>query len=142
LSKDQAALLQLNDPAHPDHALYKEALRGVQALDAQAGRTSDQQSERLAAALTVAARKAGMGHIDQVVAGNNASQVFAVEGALNSPFKEIAGVPTMAAMNTSMAQSTQAWNEAAQQAQQRTQEQNQQSNMRPQPTHSAPLMAA
>lgn len=99
---------QLNDPKHTDHTLFKQALDAIHRLDSTHGRTPDQRSERLAAALVVAARTQGMHRVDHAELSTDASKVFLVQGALNSPFKQIASVPTVESLNTSVAQSTQA----------------------------------
>ena len=128
---------QLNDPVHADHALFKQAQSGVHQMDTKAGRTPDQRSDNLAAALVVAARRDGMSRIDHVSLGTDASKVFAVQGALNSPFKQITSVPTVDSLNTAIAQSTQAWDRAIQQATSQLQEQH-----APQPTHQTPRQQA
>jgi hypothetical protein len=93
----------------------------VHLLDAKVGRTPDQQSDQLASALVVAARTNGMNRIDHVVLSTDASKVFAVQGALDSALKRIAGVPTVEALNTPIAQSSQAWEHASAQMQQQAQ---------------------
>ncbi|MDL9998455.1 peptidoglycan-binding protein [Variovorax sp. J22P240] len=127
----------LNDASHADHALFKQAQRGVHEMDAKAGRTPDQRSDNLAAALVVAARSDGMSRIDHVSLGTDASKVFAVQGALNSPFKQITSVPTVESLNTPVAQSTQAWDRAMQQATSQRLEQH-----ASQPTHQTPRQQA
>jgi hypothetical protein len=99
---------RLDQPAHPDHALFEQALRGVQRIDAQHGRTPDQNSQNLAAALTVAARQDGLERIDHVVLSDDRSRAFAVQGGLDSPLKRIADVGTQQAVGTSIEQSGQA----------------------------------
>lgn len=101
-----ATAMRLDDPSHPDHALYEQARAAVHRLDAQHQRTPDQQSDNLAAALTVAARREGMTSIDHVALSDDASRVYAVAGDANSPHKRVADVPTMQAMNTPLDQST------------------------------------
>lgn len=48
-----------DDPGHPDHALLERIRDGVRALDADAGKRWDADSERLSAGLLVRARAAG-----------------------------------------------------------------------------------
>lgn len=105
---------RLDGVAHPDHATYQQARNGVHQMDAQHGRTPDERSDRLAAALTVAARHEGMGRIDHVALNSDASRTYAVQGELNSPFKKVAEVDTQQAMSTSMEQSSRAWQQASQ----------------------------
>lgn len=106
---------QLDNAQHRDHTLFKQALGAVLRLDSEYGRAPDQRSEQLAASLVVAARSHGMHRIDHVSLSTDASKAFAVQGALDSPFKQIISVPTMASLNTSIAQSTQALDRLAQQ---------------------------
>lgn len=106
---------QLNDAAHPDHAMYRQALAGVHALDIQHGRTPDVRSEQLAAALTVSARQAGLHRIDSVALDADAKHVFAAQGPLDSPLKRVASVPTMAALETPVSHSSQQWEQVTQQ---------------------------
>ncbi|MDL9998457.1 hypothetical protein QTI24_07595 [Variovorax sp. J22P240] len=98
----------MDQPTHPDHALFKQAQAGVHTIDAQNGRPSDERSHSLAAALVVAARRDGLSRIDHVALSTDASKVFAVQGALDSPLKQITSVPTVKALNTPIAQSDQA----------------------------------
>ncbi|HEY9133208.1 MAG TPA: peptidoglycan-binding domain-containing protein [Dyella sp.] len=102
----------LNDATHPGHAIYRQALDAVHRLDAQQGRTSDQRSDNLAAALVVAAREHGMTRVDHVVLNDNASRAYAVQGDLNSPFKQYADVNVATAVMTPVAQSSAAWERA------------------------------
>jgi len=98
---------QLDQPDHADHALFRQAQGGVHKLDAEVGRTPDERSDQLAACLVVAARNDGMNCIDHVALSTDMSRVFAVQGALDSPFKKIASVPTVESLNTPIVQSTQ-----------------------------------
>ncbi|WP_426700975.1 XVIPCD domain-containing protein [Rhodanobacter sp. Col0626] len=95
----------LEHASNPDHALYMQAQKAVHDLDARQGRTSDQHSNNLAAALTVAARRDGLDRIDQVALNDDGSRAFAVQ---NGVPRQFAHVQTAEAVNTSMAQSTQA----------------------------------
>ncbi|NII53269.1 XVIPCD domain-containing protein [Luteibacter sp. SG786] len=106
--QSRTAVLRLDDPAHPDHALYEQARAAVHRLDAQHQRTPDQQSDNLAAALTVAARREGLTSIDHVVLSDDASRAYAVAGDANSPHKRVADVATTQAVNTPVEQSASA----------------------------------
>ena len=89
----------LDNPKNPDHALYEQALAGVRQLDAQAGRTSDQHSANLAAALVVEAKKEGMTRIDHVaLSTDGGSRVFAVQ--TDASVHKYAEVPTLPSLNT------------------------------------------
>lgn len=113
-----APVAQIDNAMHPDHALFKQAQGGVHKLDAQVGRTPDLQSDNLAAALVVTARSHGMSSIDHVVLSTDTSKVFAVQGALDSALKRVASVPTVEALNTPVAQSTQCLDRTIEQQQQ------------------------
>ncbi len=108
-----ATPLRLNDASHPDHALYQQALRGVHLLDARQQRTPDRQSENLAAALAVAARRDGMSRIDHVVLSDDGSRTFAVQGDMQSLFKQLAHVQTQSAASTTVEQSSLALTQVA-----------------------------
>jgi hypothetical protein len=101
-------LPRLDQAGHYDHALFKQAQAGVHRLDAELGRTPDASSDNLAAALVVAARREGVSRIDGVVLNNDASKAFAVQGSPRSPLMKFASVSTVEAINTPIAQSTQA----------------------------------
>lgn len=121
--KQDGLAVQLSDPTHPDHALFRQAQSGVHRLDAQVGRTPDHRSDQLAAALVVAARSHGMNRIEHVTLSTDASKVFAVQGALNSPFKQFTSVPTVESLNTPIAQSSDAWEQNSAQTRHEAQEQ-------------------
>lgn len=106
---------RLDEPAHTEHAMFKQAQRGVHLMDARAGRAPDERSDNLAAALVVAARGDGLNRIDHVSLSTDASKVFAVQGGLNSPFRQVASVPTVESLDTPVTASTQAWDRAVQQ---------------------------
>ncbi len=94
----------LSDPKNPDHALYEQALAGVHKLDAAIGRTPDQHSANLAAALVVQAKAEGMTRIDQVQMSPDGSKTFAAQNT--APMKAVAEVPTLQSLNTPMQQSS------------------------------------
>jgi hypothetical protein len=134
--KLKPAPLRLDDPSHPDHAMYQQAREGVHKLDAQHQRTPDQRSDQLAAALVVSARRHGLTRIDDVTLHRDAKGVSAWEHApagadwwtqYNHGLKT-AAVPTVEALNTPIEQSSQQWPHAVQQrqAEQQAQEQQQQ----------------
>lgn len=56
----------LTDPAHPDHALYRQASARVAQIDVSLGRTSDASSHRLAAGVTLLAAEQGMQRVDRL----------------------------------------------------------------------------
>jgi Lipase (class 3). len=110
-------LVRLDHATHPDHALYQQTRDAVHRLDAEHHRTPDQHSDNLAASLVVAARRDGMQAVNHVVLSNDAARTFAVQGELNSSFKQITHVETVQASNTSIEQSSAAWQHVMQQKQ-------------------------
>ena len=68
--------------------------------------------------------------IDKAVLSEDASRIYAVQGAPASPLKRVAEMPTEQAASTSVAESSVQWQQAAQQAQQQAQLASQQT-----PTH-------
>ncbi|QWF19506.1 peptidoglycan-binding domain-containing protein [Lysobacter capsici] len=75
----------LSDPGHPDHAMYKQALNGIEKLGAAAGFKDQAERERAAAALTFEAKASGLKQIDSVAQNTTGTGLFAVEGALDDP---------------------------------------------------------
>lgn len=111
---DARAAIPLDHSAHPDHGLYQQARAAVHGLDAHHGRLPDQRSDNLAAALAVAARRDGLSAIHRVVLSEDASTVFAVQGELHASSRQVSRVNTEQAVQTSVAQSSQAWERLAQ----------------------------
>ena len=77
-------------PGHPRHALYQGCAAGVDALDRQLGRASDERSACMKASLAELAIRSG-----EVQAGQN---VFVVQGALGDPAHRRAHMRTDAAV--------------------------------------------
>ncbi|MBB3227117.1 hypothetical protein FHW69_001718 [Luteibacter sp. Sphag1AF] len=113
-----AEATRLDQPNHPDHALFQQARGGVHELDAAHQRTPDQRSDNLAASLTVAARRDGLTRIDHVTLSDDASRTYAVQGDMQSPLKRVADVSTQEAVATSVDKSSANWNQVAEQNQQ------------------------
>lgn len=99
----------LRDPAHPDHTLFKQGQEAVRRLDRDHQRVSDQQSDNVAGALVVAARKGGLDRIDHVVLSADTTRTYAIQGDTSSPFKKVAEVWTQVAATTSVDQSSRDW---------------------------------
>ncbi|MBB3798103.1 MULTISPECIES: XVIPCD domain-containing protein [Xanthomonas] len=100
-------------PEHRDYALLQQVRAGVNAIDAQAGRTPDENSERLIASVMTLARQNNLDRADHVVlsqqttdspAGRN---VFVVQGELNNPAHLRAHMSTDMAVQTPVEQSLQ-----------------------------------
>ena len=115
----------LADPSHAGHAMYQQALAGVQKIDAQMGRVSDQQSHQLAGALTASAKAQGMTQIHQVSLSDNGAKAYAIEHVIPNALTRDAEVSTTQAVQQPLAQSTATWDQAnlAQQAQAQSQAQ-------------------
>lgn len=109
--------VRLDHTTHPDHPLYQQAREAVHRLDAEHHRTPDQHSDNLAASLVVAARRDGMQAVNHVVLSNDATRTFALQGGLNSSFKQITHVVTAQASNTTIEQSSATWQHVMQQKQ-------------------------
>jgi hypothetical protein len=103
---DKLAATSLAHDAHPANAMYKQALAGVERVDQQQGRSSDDMSKNLAGSLVVAAQREGMHKIDHVAISQDASTAFAVQGEVNSPFKKHASVEVLAGIHTPLEQSS------------------------------------
>ena len=129
-AQDAAHSPRLDQANHPDHGLYNQARNAVHRLDAAHGRTPDQVSDNIAGSVAVAAKQAGLTRVDQVMLSDDRSRVYAVQGDLNSPFKQLAQVETAQAASTTLQQSSQAMHAVTQQqaSQQQAQQQSQQQN--------------
>ena len=93
-------------PGHPRHALYQGCAAGVDALDRQLGRASDERSACMKASLAELAVRNGFDRVDHVLlsirsgevqAGQN---VFVVQGALGDPAHRRAHMRTETAVAT------------------------------------------
>ena len=126
---------RLDDPAHPDHALFQQARGHVAAIDHSLGRAPDMHTDQLASAVTVQARADGLQRIDLAALSTDGQRLWAVQtpaGRRDHLFDLRTSVPTAEAM-TSMDQSGAKWPQAMHQfeqhhAQQQEQSQTQQLN--------------
>jgi hypothetical protein len=112
---------QLNDPKHPDYAMYQQARAGVGKIDAEHDRTPTIHSDNLAASLVVSARAGGLNQIDHVMVGSDGSRIFAMEGQIKAGHGldgKMVYVETMQGLNTPVSQSSANWPQAMQQGQQ------------------------
>ena len=98
---------RLDQAKNPDNALFQQALAGVKKLDAEHGRTSDQKSTNLAAALAVEAKANGLKRIDAVELSADGSRVYAAEQVIPRALTNVAQVDTAQAVKTPIEQSTQ-----------------------------------
>ncbi|WP_266171070.1 peptidoglycan-binding domain-containing protein [Dyella subtropica] len=119
---------RLDDPSHPDNALYLQTRSQVHQLDQQNGRTPDQRSDQLAAALTVSARASGLQRIDQIALSEDANTLWGAQrppGVRDHFFDQHCKIDTLQGLNMPMEQSGAQWPQAMQQFQ-KQQEQTQQ----------------
>jgi len=109
LEKLIPSALLLNQPGHPGNALFKQAQTGMQAIDAKFGRPSDHQTDNAAGHVAVKAQCAGMKCIDLMeLGGTSGEKIIAVQGKLGGAHSKVISVDTVAALNTPLAQSSQA----------------------------------
>ena len=93
-------------PGHPRHALYQGCAAGVDALDRQLGRTSDERSACMKASLAELAARNGFDRVDHVLLSicsgdvHPGQNVFVVQGALGDPAHRRAHMRTDAAVGT------------------------------------------
>jgi hypothetical protein len=77
LRKESDALL-VSDPTNPHHALYRQAVKGLELLGPQ--RFKDRRElERVALAITLQAVAVGLGRIDRVAASDDGAGYFFVD---------------------------------------------------------------
>jgi len=115
------AASSIAEGGHPGHALYRQALTGLEKYNIERNISLPaEQARNIAAALAVEAQKSGFKQIDHVAAGTDGRNIFAVHGTPGRARSKVIGVETMPAMATSVAESSQAFDQA-QQAQQATQ---------------------
>lgn len=98
----------LRSPQHPDHALYQSIHDKLGAQGHPLHRTAA-ESERLAAALTVEARRGGLERADHIVIGANIGpgrSVFVVQGGLDDPAQRRAGAAMQEALRTPVEESS------------------------------------
>lgn len=112
----------LLDARHPAHGIYEQAHACVARIDESQGRAPGPHTQNFAGSLTSAATAAGFNRVDHVVLNDDASRGWAVQGDLNSPFKQYTEVNVMQAIQTPIAQSSQ---EAAVNVQDNVQQQGQ-----------------
>ncbi|WP_153242662.1 XVIPCD domain-containing protein, partial [Frateuria defendens] len=109
---------RLDDPAHPDHALYNQVRSQVIDLDRSVGREPDTRSNQLAAALAVEARAAGMHSVDRIAFNGDASKLWGVQDwpGIKGFHMHSVHVDTVQGLNMSMEQSGAKWPDAMQQS--------------------------
>ncbi len=83
LKKSETSTL-LSNPNHPDHALYKQALIGLEKLPANTF-SNAQERQNAAASLAAEAKVNGLNQIDHIALSANGASLFAVQGKLEDP---------------------------------------------------------
>ncbi|MEG3789119.1 XVIPCD domain-containing protein [Lysobacter sp. CCNWLW3] len=96
----------LSNPSHPDHAMFKQAVGGLEKLGPNAGFKNHAELERAAATLTFEAKVGGLKQIDHVALSTNGTGLFAVQGNLNDPGHHRAHVNKQQAGEQPLEQST------------------------------------
>lgn len=111
---DLSALL--SNPNHPDHALYKQALVGLEKLPATTFK-NEQERQNTAGSIAFEAKVTGLTKIDNVALSTNGSGLFAVQGAMNDPAHQRIYVDKAQAAAQPIEKSTQQIQQDAQQVQ-------------------------
>lgn len=96
----------LDDPAHPRHDMYEQALAGVRDFEKRMGHASGPHTANVSGALTAAALKSGMDRIDHVAVSDDANKAYAMQGDAASPFKKHAEIDVASAARTPLAESS------------------------------------
>ncbi|MEO6172714.1 MAG: peptidoglycan-binding domain-containing protein [Arenimonas sp.] len=74
----------ISNSNHPDHALYQQALSGVEKLPSNSFH-NHQERQNAAATMVFEAKVSGVKQIDHVMLSKNGEGLFAVQGAINDP---------------------------------------------------------
>ena len=101
---------RLDESGHPGHAMYRQSRDAIHQIDVTYQRTPDQSSDNLAGALAVKAHSVGMTRVDQVALSEDGARAFAVQNGVRM---QTAHVQTAEAVQTSLAQSSAAWQQMA-----------------------------
>lgn len=113
----------MSDPTHPDNAMYRQALTGLEKLGSQAGFDGRESLERAAATMVYEARVSGLSRIDHIVQSADGTRIFAVQGELQDPSHRRVVADKDQATTQSVEQTTQALAQDVSKAPQRTEEQ-------------------
>jgi hypothetical protein len=130
----------LNDGQHPGNRFYKQALAGLEKINAERGIPSDQRTCNAAGTLAASACESRFRQIDHVVLNDNGSKLIAVQGQPGAALSKVIGVDTVVALNTPLAESSQAFTVAEAQNQQQNQQRSQQVNQ-PVQAQAGPVLA-
>ena len=128
----------LNDGQHPGNGFYKQALAGLEKINAERGIPSDQRTCNAAGTLAASACESRFKQIDHVALSDNGDKIIAVQGEPGTVQSKVIGVDTMVALNTPLADSSQAFAAADAHTRQHNQQRSQQVA---QPAQAAPILA-
>jgi peptidoglycan hydrolase-like protein with peptidoglycan-binding domain len=97
----------VSDAAHPDNAMYRQALESLGRLDLRCtGFRDDRDMANAAASIVFDARVSGLRQIDYVLLSSNGQGLFAVQGRLDDPAHNKVHVDRAQAIAQPIAQST------------------------------------
>lgn len=99
----------ITDPGHPGRPMFAQAQGLLQTINHERGIPCDQRTDNAAACLAAAARQAGMTSVDHLRFNDGAGKIFAVQGTPGTAFSRYVGVDTVQALDTPIAQSSQAF---------------------------------
>lgn len=99
----------LNDVQHPGNGFYMQALAGLEKINVERGIPSDQRTCNAAGTLATSACQSGFRQIDHVAVNDNGSKLIAVQGTPGIAHSKVIDVDTTVALNTPLAQSSQAF---------------------------------
>jgi len=99
--RQEAQVPNLSKDAHPVNGLYQQALEKVEARG-----ESGQDAARISGALTLAAQRNGLTHIDHVVPSRDGSSYIAIQGGLDSPASRNVAIDAEQARQTPLSQSS------------------------------------
>jgi flagellum-specific peptidoglycan hydrolase FlgJ len=102
----RATVPSMVDVGHPAKGMYDQAFQCVAQLDRDHRRETGPHTQMLSGSLVSAATAAGFNRIDHVALSDDATRAYAVQGDLNSPFKQYADVNVMQAIQTPITQSS------------------------------------
>ncbi|WP_349656600.1 peptidoglycan-binding domain-containing protein [Xanthomonas sp. 10-10] len=97
----------VSDPAHPQHAMYQQAVGALEKLGPAGGFKDRKELEQAAGTLTHDASISGLTRIDHVTPNKAGNGLFAVEGRLDDPAHRRAYVDRDQAVQQTLEQSTQ-----------------------------------
>lgn len=95
----------LSERTHPSNVSFQEAKAGIKQLS-QGQFRSDAELDRASAALSSAAKQAGLTHIDHVVMNTRGDRLIAVQGNLQDPGRHVVSIEKTNAVTQSVEQST------------------------------------